>query len=59
MTEHSTVKAAKPKADDFSQDDLAALAVIKKITNKGDNVEVKRKDGKLTVYHVRKEIAAQ
>lgn len=59
MTEHPTPKAIKPQADDFSQDDLAALAAIKKITNKGDNAEVKRKDGKLTVYHVRKEIAAQ
>lgn len=59
MTEHPTLKKAKPKPEDFSPDDLVALAAIKKITDNGDNAEVKKKGDRLTVYQVRKQIAAQ
>lgn len=41
----------------FTQDDLAALTKIKLIAEAGDNVEVKKRDGKLTVYRVKKQIA--
>ena len=41
------------------KEDLQILQSIRRITNRGNNVEVrKKKDGQLTVYEVKKNIVA-
>lgn len=41
------------------EEDMRILAALRQITGRGNNAEVRRRDGHLVVYEVKKQIAAE